>query len=112
MAKFQQKISGDIDQIVQSLNKDILSSAMSMESVDRVDVTINGIRSIIIVYDKYYMRNSSRASLTLNVIGDGTEIWVNAIGAGGGNGSIFNFSWGTEEDIISAVESSLHQMGY
>ncbi|MBX4261217.1 DUF6054 family protein [Clostridium estertheticum] len=62
------------------------------------------------VYDKYFMRNGNRASLSLTVVGKWSNIFISAIGAGGGKGIIFNFSLGAEDDMVAVVERSVEGM--
>ncbi len=59
------------------------------------------------VFEKYYMRSSNRASLTVALTSKNDEIVVDAIGAGGGQGVFFRFSWGAEEDFVSSIENIL-----
>ena len=61
------------------------------------------------VYDKYFMRNGNRASLSLTVAGHGSDIFISAIGAGGGQGVIFNFSLGAEEELVDIVRLCMEQ---
>ena len=62
------------------------------------------------VFDKYYMRNGNRDSLSVTLVGHGTDIFVSAIGAGGGQGVFINFSWGAESDLVTIVEESLESI--
>jgi hypothetical protein len=112
MAKYEKMIHGNFDDIVDRLQNDIMDSALSMNLVDESNYHIGNTRIAVRVYDKYYMRNSNRASLSLTVAGYGNDIFISAIGAGGGQGVIFNFSLGAEDDMVSIVQESLEQMGY
>jgi hypothetical protein len=56
------------------------------------------------------MRNGNRASLSLTVVGYGNNIFISAIGAGGGQGVIFNFSLGAEDELVAIVEESIENM--
>lgn len=62
---------------------------------------------VLRIYDKYFARTGSRASLSLTVAGHGEDILITAIGAGGGKGILYNFSWGAEEKLVSIVQRSL-----
>lgn len=53
------------------------------------------------------MRNGNRASLSLTVVGHDSDIFVSAIGAGGGQGIFFNFSLGAEDDMVALVRDSI-----
>jgi hypothetical protein len=57
------------------------------------------------------MRNGSRASLSVTVIDSGNEIFISAIGAGGGRGVVFNFSLGAESELTEIVADSIRKMG-
>jgi hypothetical protein len=64
------------------------------------------------VFEKYFMRASNRASLTVMVSGEGETVCVDAIGSGGGQGAIFKFSWGAEEGFVGTVEKILAGCGF
>lgn len=107
MAQYETTVYGNFHEIADSLHEDIMGSAMSIRLTGQTEYSSGEFRTLTRVYDKYYMRNSSRASLTLTMIGNGSEITVSAIGSGGGTGALFSFSWGAEENFISIVERSL-----
>jgi hypothetical protein len=112
MASLTMTGRGNALDVANILTDGIQNSGMSCELVDRVSRVFGETSFYLMVFDKYFMRNSSRASLTVSVIGNGDEIWVDAVGSGGGQGAIFNFSWGAEEDFISVVGEILNDMGF
>ena len=85
---------------------------MSCEMIDSVRHDMNGATVHMLVFDKYYMRNSSRASLTVLVLENGGTVFVDAVGSGGSQGALFNFSWGAEENFISIVADILSGYGF
>ena len=58
------------------------------------------------VIEKYYMRAGSYASLSIHLYQHNDEVYLEAIGAGGGAG-MFNISWGSEGSFIKKLESLL-----
>ena len=68
MAKFERTIQGDFNKVVAELDQAIMGSAMSMNLVDESTFSSGDVRVAVRVYDKYFMRNSSRASLSLTVV--------------------------------------------
>lgn len=112
MTKFERTVTGDFDSICNKLHSDITQSAMSIELKDEKHYEVSGVKIYLRVYDKYYARSSSRTSLTLQVIGHDGVVSVCAITAGGGNGALFSFSWGAEENFLSVVSKSMTSMGY
>ena len=53
------------------------------------------------------IRNASRASLTLTLVGHGGTVQVSAIGAGGGTGAFTHFDWGTGDAFVQLVKKIL-----
>lgn len=111
MAKFEKLVSGDFDFVVSRLDSDILESGLSMNPVDRSDYRTGNARVAVRVYDKYFMRNGNRASLSVTVVDGGSGVFVSAIGAGGGSGVLFNFSLGAEAELTDVVAESIARMG-
>lgn len=110
MAKYETTLIGHFETVMNCLMNDIESSGVTMELVDESNYTCGDTNIAVRVYDKYFMRNGSRASLSLTVVGHGNEIFISAIGAGGGKGVILNFSWGAEEDMVAVVQESVERM--
>ena len=92
------------------MQNDILNSGISMNLVDESNYISRDTKIAVRVYDKYFMRNGNRASLSVTVVGHGSEIFISAIGAGGGQGIIFNFSLGAEDNMIAIVQQSIERM--
>lgn len=112
MSKFEKTIYQSVPHLVYELEQAIMNSAISMKLVDESVYEAYPYKVTIKVYDKYFMRNSSRASLNLTVIEDGRTTHVVAIGSGGGQGAIFSFSWGAEKELVNDVQRQLEKMGY
>lgn len=110
MAKYEMTIVGEFDKVVNCLEKDISNSGITMNLVDESNYTIGETKIAVRVYDKYFMRNGNRASLSLTVVGQNRDIFISAIGAGGGQGIIFNFSLGAESDMVAIVQNSIAGM--
>ena len=110
MAKFEKCVDGDFDRLVEKLHRDILNGGMSMEYVDGSSYSLNGVRIDVRVYDKYFMRNGSRASLSLTVVGKDGHNYVSAVGAGGGQGVFFNFSYGAESELVGLAADSIAEL--
>ena len=110
MAKYEKTIIGQFEEVVNRLQKDIGNSGISMNLVDESNYTSGDTNIAVRVYDKYFMRNGNRASLSLTVVGHGNNIFVSAIGAGGGQGVFFNFSLGAEDSMVAIVENSIERM--
>jgi len=104
MAKYQKRLRASFHPLLSKLERGIEESGFSVQLVDQTTITAGNVKVAVRVYDKYFMRNSSRASLTLTVVGNGDEVTVSAIGAGGGTGALFNFSLGAESELVELVQ--------
>ena len=109
MAKYEKLITGNFEEVLRQLDKDIDNNGISMQLVDESNYSYNNVNIAIRVYDKYFMRNGNRASLSLTVVGNGSSIFVSAIGAGGGQGVFFNFSLGAEEEMVEIVQECIER---
>lgn len=110
MAKYEKTMTGQFEHVLRHLENDISNSGMTMNLVDESNYSVGDTKIAVRVYDKYFMRNGNRASLSLTVVGDGNDIFISAIGAGGGQGIIFNFSLGAEDDMVAIVKDSVERM--
>jgi hypothetical protein len=110
MAKYEKTIIGQFEEVVNHLQNDIGNSGVSMSLVDESNYTAGDTKIAVRVYDKYFARNGNRASLTLTIVGHGGDVFISAIGAGGGKGVFFNFSFGAEDDMVAIVQESIEGM--
>ncbi|MFW6318666.1 MAG: DUF6054 family protein [Bacillota bacterium] len=60
------------------------------------------------VVEKFFLRNSSRASLSILMIENDIALTtIHAIGSGGGQGMFFKFDWGAKESFENAIPKIL-----
>ena len=109
MAKFERNMNVSAGVIAAYLDDGIRASGMSVELVDSSVTRMGDISVWLFVYDKYYMRTSSRAALSVQIVGNGECSNITAIAAGGGTGSFLSFSYGAEENFVSVVEQLLSE---
>ncbi|EHQ91009.1 DUF6054 family protein [Desulfosporosinus youngiae] len=110
MAKYEASITGQFQKVLNRLETDIGNSGLTMKLVDESNYAAGDTNIAVRVYDKYFMRNGNRASLSLTIAGRGNNIFISAIGAGGGQGILFNFSLGAEDDMVAIVQKSIERM--
>ena len=91
---------------VRMLEDNIVRGSISAELIDQYvagDVCV-------MVFEKYFMRNSSRAALTVTVHPDGRGATaVHSVGSGGGQNALFKFDWGAGKSFAGSVEQTLAQ---
>ena len=97
MAKYERKIQGDFDQVLNYLHDGILNGSMSASYEDESYVQFAGVRCCVRVYERYSWSGGNRLSMTLTLVGDGEDLFLSAITAGGSQGLIFKINtWGEE----------------
>ncbi len=102
------QISLSIKEAMDVLENCIVSSGASCECVGNYFNESNDGKQVgVLIFEKYFMRNDSRAGLTvvLNNLSGRTTVYYK--GSGGGTGAFFKFDWGISEDLESLVEKSL-----
>lgn len=103
---------GDASRIESLLEYQLQERSNSCTLVDCIRRNTPTTSLCVMVFDKYFWRNSSRASLTVVISGNRDVVCVDAIGSGGGNGALFRISWGAESDFAQQVADILEAEGF
>lgn len=86
-----------------------INNAISAEFLDKyIQETKQGTVAMGL-FEKYYMRSSNRATLTVLATDFGGVTHVHLAAGGGGQGAIFRFDWGVGEDFVELAEDALRQ---
>lgn len=97
MAKFETALRGDFDEALNYFHSGILQGSMSASYEDESYVQFAGVRCCVRVYERYSMAGGNRLSMTLTLVGDGEDLFLSAITAGGSQGVLFKLNtWGEE----------------
>lgn len=100
-------VNASVQTAADTVESFVSNSAFSAELIDRHDMQGNGCCAVTLVFEQYFMRNSSRASLTVTIDNLVGETRVHTVGSGGGKGTFFGFDWGAGEDFESSVNEAL-----
>lgn len=72
---------------------------------------VNGISVFLMVFEKFYLRNSSTTAATVQILDSGTEQVATIIGTGGGSG-VLNTNYGSHADLTAALAAALAKYGF
>ncbi|HJF32897.1 MAG TPA: DUF6054 family protein [Sporosarcina psychrophila] len=61
----------------------------------------------VAVFEKYYMRSSNRASLTVTIDNLAGQTKVHAVASGGSEGMFMRFDWGAGKNFANSVDEAL-----
>ncbi len=95
---------------------DVVIDALTVGSVsgrivDQYTRSADGREMVVLIMEKYFMRTSNRATLTMiadNFDGEG-RTKVRLTGSGGGNGAFMKFDWGAAASFSGKAEEALEQ---
>ena len=80
---------------------------LSLEQMSEV----NGVKVLLLILERYYMRNGSMAVSTVQIIDSGAVQQATIIGTGGGEG-LTNTSLGANQDFARRVAKVLAKLGF
>lgn len=87
-------------QTLNHIRNELPKTALSLELVDEGYIKGDS-EAYLIVFEKYFMRVKNRVSLSIMLSEVNHRTQIIAIGSGAGQGPIFKFGWGSEEDFVS-----------
>lgn len=110
MAKYEEKLTGDFDRLLAFLDEEILARSMTAELNEESDCTMGSVRCALRVYERFTFMASNRLSLTLLLMGEGENLFLSAITAGGSSTmwKISQSTWGEDsfmEDFVAILDS-------
>ncbi len=103
MAKFEYRFRGNFDAVLNRFHSGILGGSVTASFEEGSDYTAGGVRCAVRVYERYSMTGGNRLSLTLTLIGQGEDLFLSAIAAGGSQGMLFKVNTWSEESFLDKV---------
>jgi hypothetical protein len=85
----------------------VVEGSISGTLVDRYVRRLGEHEVRVIVLEKYYMRSSNRASLSVTIDNFDGQTKVHAVASGGSEGVFMRFDWGAGKNFANSVESAL-----
>ena len=97
MAKLEQTIYGDFDQVLHRIENGILNGSMSASLENSSDFVSGTARCSVRVFERYSTIGSTRVSLAVTLFQNGDTIHLSAITSGGSQAMLFKINtWGEE----------------
>lgn len=110
MAKFEYNFRGNFDTALNCLHSGILGGSLTASYEDGSDYAAGGVRCAVRVYERYSMAGGNRLSLTLTLMGQGENLFLSAIAAGGSQGMFLKFNTFGEEAFLDRVRELAGQL--
>lgn len=98
MAKLEQTLNGDFDEIIQRIEKGILNGSISASLEDSSDFCSGTARCSVRVFERFSYSGGNRVSLNVTLFQENNgPIQLSAITAGGSQATFFKINtWGEE----------------
>lgn len=108
MAKLEKKLSGDFDQLLNKIEKGILSGSVSASLEDASDFHSGDARCSVRVFERYSYAGGNRLSMTVTLFQNrNDEIHLSAITAGGSKAMFFKLNTWGEETFLEKLKEIL-----
>lgn len=112
MAKLQMSGNGELHDVMNRVHQSIVNLGETCELVDQFSQSSSTMQVEVRVYEMYFMRTSSRCTLTVIYTQQNNKIKTTAISSGGGTGLLFRWDLGSENKFLKPVERALTNMGF
>ena len=103
MAKYETRLHGDFDRVLNYLHDGILEASSSASYEDESYVQLAGVRCCVRVYERYSWSGGNRVSMAVTLVGDGENLFLSAITAGGSQAMFFKMNTWGEENFLDPL---------
>ena len=103
MAKYESKLRGNFNELLNRLDNGIRSGSVSASFEDGSDFWNGDIRCAVRVYERYSMVGKNRVSLNITLIGNGDDLFISMITSGGSQAVFFKINTLGEESFLNRV---------
>ena len=110
MAKCEYTLQGNFDTVLERLHSGILDGSVTASFEDGSDYAASGVRCAVRVYERYSLAGGNRLSLTLTLAGQGENLFLSAIAAGGSQGMLFKFNTFREGAFLDKVRELVRRL--
>jgi hypothetical protein len=107
MAKYERRLNGNFDEIINWIHQDITNGSASVSYEDGSDIIMGDMKLAVRVYERYSMSGGNRVSLNITIFGNGEDIFISAITSGGSRAVFFKFNTMGEETFLDLCSNSV-----
>ena len=109
MAKYEKHLTGNFDALLHHLHQDIVGGSVSAHYEDGWDVIQGQVRVATRVYERYSYMGGNRVSMSVTLVGEGTNLRVAAITSGGSQAVFFKINTFGESAFLDKFIESLER---
>ncbi len=109
MAQYERRLTAPFDEVLHFCENAITSASASASFEGGSDITLGHVRVAVRVYERYSMLGENRVSLNLTLAGDGSDLFLTAITAGGSQAMLFKINTFGEENFLATLSSAVER---
>jgi hypothetical protein len=95
MAKYERRLRGDFNSLLQTLDREILGRSISASFQGGSDAVMGEVRCAVRVYERYSWIGSNRLGANITLLGNGQDLFLSVISSGGSQAVFFKINtWG------------------
>jgi hypothetical protein len=103
MAKYECRLKGDFNRLLQTIETGILKGSVSASLEDGSTYADNGISCAVRVFERYSYFGRNRVSLNVTLIGKDDNLFLSAITSGGSQAVFFKLNTLGEESFLEKL---------
>ena len=107
MAKLEQTIKGNFNEILQRIENGIIDGSVSASLEESSDFRMGDSRCSVRVFERYSYMGKNRVSLSVTLFGNGDTIQLSAITSGGSQAMFFKINTFGEEAFLDKLRELL-----
>ena len=109
MAKYETTIKADFDEFTTEIERSLEEQSRSLTKEAEFDLSRDGIRIKMVVYERFSYAGGNRASLSITYVGDGESVRAAAVGSGGSQATFFKINTIGEENFLGTFIYAVKQ---
>ncbi len=111
MAKLERTIVGDFDEILDTIEEEIVNGSISASLEEESDFRIGDARCSVRVFERYSYIGKNRVSMSVTLFENDGKIKVSAVTSGGSQAVFFKINTWGEESFLECIEEVLDSLG-
>lgn len=110
MAKLECTIRGNLEDILHTIDRELLEGSISASYEDGSDYTADGVRCAVRVYERYSYSGGNRVSMSITLFGK-DDLWqLCAITSGGSQATFFKINTWGEEAFLEKLSDMVNRL--
>ena len=110
MAKYEKRLRGDFQAFHNYLFDGILNGSMSASYEDGTVYTMGDVRCAVRMYERYSYTGGNRVALCMTLTGQGDQLRLTAITAGGSQAMFFKLNTWGEEAFLDTLAQAIDKL--